>query len=291
MRRFLVPLFALLFVSQVAAQEPGTTTQAPDFIRLVRDEAGTVTSLDTAIVRYEKGEGDEKVIVDAIGAIHIADKKYYQALNRQFRKYDALCYELVGAKGSRPVKGEGGFDLYGMIGGVLQLQGQLEGVDYSPANFVHADMSMEDLQKKMAERGDNMFSILLNSILESFRRARKGDEPDTEGLFSSPTKLKRYMAEGMGGDVKGSGLGSQMELYIVKDRNEVAMKVVDGQVELGKRKIGLFYGAAHFPDFHKRLVERGFTVRETTWQTAWDLSSDSGWDILGTLRKLMKRGK
>ena len=53
MRRFLVPLFALLFVSQVAAQEPGTSTQAPDFIRLVRDEAGTVTSLDTAIVRYD----------------------------------------------------------------------------------------------------------------------------------------------------------------------------------------------------------------------------------------------
>ena len=291
MRRFLVPLFALLFVSQVAAQEPGTTTQAPDFIRLVRDEAGTVTSLDTAIVRYEKGEGDEKVIVDAIGAIHIADKKYYQALNRQFRKYDALCYELVGAKGSRPVKGGGGIDLYGMIGGILQLQGQLEGVDYSPANFVHADMSMEDLQKKMAERGDNMFSILLNSILESFRRARKGDEPDTEGLFSSPTKLKRYMAEGMGGDLNGSGLGSQMELYIVKDRNEVAMKVVDGQVEAGKKKIGLFYGAAHFPDFHMRLVERGFTVKETKWQTAWDLSRNHSWDIPGILKKLLKSKK
>ena len=291
MRRFLVPLFALLFVSQVAAQEPGTTTQAPDFIRLVRDEAGTVTSLDTAIVRYERGKGKEKVIVDGIGAIHIADKNYYQGLNRQFQKYDVLCYELVGAKGSRPSKGGGGFDLYGMIGGILQLQGQLEGVDYSPANFVHADMSMEDLREKMAERGDNMFSILLNSALESFRRGRGGAEPDTDGFFSSPTKLKRYMAEGMGGDLKGSGLGSQMELYIVKDRNEVAMKVVDAQIELGQRKIGLFYGAAHFPDFHKRLVERGFTVKKTTWLTAWDLSSDRGWDIRGMLRKLMKREK
>ena len=55
------------------------------------------------------------MIVDAIGAIHIADKKYYQALNRQFRKYDALCYELVGAKGSRPVKGGGGIAFQGAI--------------------------------------------------------------------------------------------------------------------------------------------------------------------------------
>ena len=47
---------------------------ATQHIRLVRDEAGTVTSLDTAIVRYERGEGKEKVVVDGIGAIHIADK-------------------------------------------------------------------------------------------------------------------------------------------------------------------------------------------------------------------------
>ena len=95
----------------------------------------------------------------------------------------------------------------------------------------------------------------------------------------------------MDGDLKGSGLGPRMELYIVQDRNEVAMKVVDAQIELGKRKIGLFYGAAHFPDFHKRLMDRGFTVKKTTWLTAWDLSEDRGWDVRGMLRKLMQREK
>ena len=37
----------------------------------------------------------------------MADKNYYQALNRQFGKYDVFCYELVGEKGSRPMKGGG----------------------------------------------------------------------------------------------------------------------------------------------------------------------------------------
>ncbi len=33
--------------------------------------------------------------VDLIGAVHIAHSAYFQDLNRRFRKYDALLYELV----------------------------------------------------------------------------------------------------------------------------------------------------------------------------------------------------
>ncbi len=36
--------------------------------------------------------------VDLIGAIHIADKSYYDTLNESFKGYDALLYEMVGSE-------------------------------------------------------------------------------------------------------------------------------------------------------------------------------------------------
>ncbi len=33
--------------------------------------------------------------VDLIGAVHIAHREYFQLLNKKFRNYDAVLYELV----------------------------------------------------------------------------------------------------------------------------------------------------------------------------------------------------
>ncbi len=40
-------------------------------------------------------KGNESRRVDLIGAVHVAHKEYFQDLNRRFRSYDALLYELV----------------------------------------------------------------------------------------------------------------------------------------------------------------------------------------------------
>jgi hypothetical protein len=43
----------------------------------------------------------------------------------------------------------------------------------------------------------------------------------------------------------------------------------------GKKKIAIFYGAAHMPDFDKRLKE-DFGMKRTTseWINAWNLADD-----------------
>jgi hypothetical protein len=50
------------------------------------------------------------------------------------------------------------------------------------------------------------------------------------------------------------------------------MEVMDKELAAGRDKIGIFYGAAHFPDMRKRMEERGFKKVSTKWMTAWQVN-------------------
>jgi hypothetical protein len=60
---------------------------------------------------------------------------------------------------------------------------------------------------------------------------------------------------------------------LVADRNQAALKVFQKELAKGRKKIGIFYGAAHMPDFEKRLREDyGLKKASEQWLTAWDMS-------------------
>jgi hypothetical protein len=56
---------------------------------------------------------------------------------------------------------------------------------------------------------------------------------------------------------------------IIGDRNARCIEVLDREIADGNKKLGIFYGAAHFPDMERRLLEMGFTRVSTKWATAW----------------------
>ena len=58
---------------------------------------------------------------------------------------------------------------------------------------------------------------------------------------------------------------------IIGDRNAKCIQVLDSQVEKGRKRLAIFYGAAHFPDMEKRLLEKGFRKVSHEWVTAWDI--------------------
>ena len=59
---------------------------------------------------------------------------------------------------------------------------------------------------------------------------------------------------------------------LLTERNKAAMKVLDTQLAEGKKKIAIFYGAAHMPDFERRLLaDYGMKRGDTTWIPAWDM--------------------
>lgn len=59
---------------------------------------------------------------------------------------------------------------------------------------------------------------------------------------------------------------------LIRGRNVKAFNVMREEIQAGKKKIAVFYGAGHLPDMAERL-EKDFSLKETTteWLPAWDL--------------------
>jgi hypothetical protein len=62
---------------------------------------------------------------------------------------------------------------------------------------------------------------------------------------------------------------------LIKDRNAAALKVFNQEVVKGRKRIAIFYGAAHMPDMEERLEkEYGLKRQGSHWLTAWDMKID-----------------
>lgn len=261
-----------------------------EFLRLTRTESDKPKTLDTAVTTY-RSSAEGGVSVDLIGAVHIGEREYYEDLNRRFDQYDVLLYELVAPENTVIPKGgkrEGSNPiamLQDSAKNLLGLQSQLELVDYTKPHFVRADMTPAQIADKMSERGDTAFTVALSTLADVMRQqnlaARDASQNDADreeelGLFDllgDPLKMKQVMAEQFvkTGSLDQS-LGGSLNQMLVIDRNAEALRGLQKQIAAGKKKIGIFYGAAHMPDFEKHLTaDFGLQKREQTWIAAWDL--------------------
>jgi hypothetical protein len=59
---------------------------------------------------------------------------------------------------------------------------------------------------------------------------------------------------------------------IITHRNKKALSVLRKQVDAGKAKLAIFYGAGHMPEMQRQLAE-DFQMRRggRTWLVAWKL--------------------
>ncbi|GAB4148100.1 MAG: hypothetical protein Fur0037_16380 [Planctomycetota bacterium] len=146
--------------SGVAAPDEDSAVPS-DFVRFVEQSEGG--HLDTAITTYRNEDG---VMVTLLGAVHIADPSHYAELQRRFQAFDALLYELVGPEDYRPRPGDArsskGFVsiMQNLLKHGLELQFQLDAVDYAKENFVHADMTADAFQAEMAASGESLLGLM-----------------------------------------------------------------------------------------------------------------------------------
>ncbi len=294
---FLLTLTLLARVAKLPAAEPTDTSETAEeaaeekFLRLIRNDDGDVLSMDTAIVEFEAtGEKNQGVVVTLVGVVHIGEKQYYEQLNDEFDKFDVVLYELVAPEGTRVPKDgsrRGGNPLSMMQNGMQRMLGleyQLDQIDYQRENFVHADMSPEEFEESMAKRGDDFlkmfFRMMGRSMAQQARqasqnngRAKNGDADLLLALFNrdGSSSMKRIMAEQFE-DLEGAMkvIDGPDGSTLITDRNEKALGVLTEQIEAGKKKIAIFYGAGHMPDMAKRLAD-DFHLRrgETRWLKAW----------------------
>ncbi|XP_022145081.1 uncharacterized protein LOC111014591 [Momordica charantia] len=156
-----------------------------DFMRFKRD--GSSAELQTATVSYRKKFPwsilQPFVQVDLVSTIHIADKDYFEALQKELDSYDCILYEMVASRESlesrrnpdatKKLKSSRsrGFNILGCIqrqmARVLTLDFQLDCLDYQAANWFHADLDYETFRILQTEKGENFFTFARDMTIRS----------------------------------------------------------------------------------------------------------------------------
>ncbi len=283
----LILLVAFSFsVAKEPTKTPITEKSKTTFLR-IKKEDNTPIALQLANVRYVPENGiPSDLHVDLISAVHVADKSYYENLNKLFKTYDVVLYELVAPEGTRvgDKAASEGKGLLSMIQTgmkeVLGLTFQLDEVDYSPKNFVHADISAEDFSKSMDEKGESFFSMFLRMWLVGMQQQATNPDAmnDMDLLFAyfsddREKQMKIVAAQQfMSMDVVMDAMEGDKGSTIVTARNLKALKVLRREIEKGNKTFAIFYGAAHMPEMEKVLMKE-FKLKKSqvNWVDAWDL--------------------
>lgn len=300
MKRLFAPLVLISIVGGLEAQTstaPSPPAASPaaegmDYIRYV-EESGVSSRLQTAVVRFQKG----RTIVDLVGVVHLGDAAYFENLNALLKGYDAVLYEMVGGKYSP----ETGADLEvdpeaaPEMGSVRQLQQlarsflglefQLDGIDYSARNFVHADVGWVEFNTLMQARNQNFATLFSRALILAEEGDVAGVPNDEKVMEAMMKRIFSAIMTGNSNELKRSvaPLISESESFItqlegddgtvlISERNRVAMEVLTEEREVrGGGKFAIFYGAGHMPDLEKRLIAEGFTKEKTIWADAWTI--------------------
>lgn len=301
-RHIVLPLVALVLASAgfLGAEE---LKEPANFIRFTDEKGGG--RLETAVVTYTNAAGVELKLVSAI---HIGERSYFEELAKDFEAQDAVLYELVKEKGAplpgpgvvRPEAAEGEEDgpgggmkavgdLQRFLKDTLNLEFQLDVIDYRKPNFVHADMDRGQFEKAQAARGESFETMMLQQLMSAMTKpmpaALPAGEEDAEQMLRDLVRLvtrpdmerqvKTLIARQMGQMQDAAmGLDGPGGSVILTERNKAAVKVLEDTLKAGeKKKVSIFYGAAHMPDLAERVRALGFKpAGAVEWKKAWDLT-------------------
>lgn len=281
--RVSVRLFLLLIC---VAGSPLHAQEEPEYVRFVQGDTEWEGELQTAIVSFENDAG---VQLNLVAAVHLGEEEYYAELNDYFVTQDVVLYELIAEPDQVPVRGgaESSTSLIGFIqqamARFLKVGFQLDEIDYTQPNFLHADLTPSQLDVLMASKNENFFTMFLNLAMAQMAEQNAApDEPLSSftmlSLISAMNSedqnaaLKFLFAEELGrsgGVIVGEEL--EQQLTILGDRNKAALRVLGEALQNPDvRRISIFYGAAHMAGIEREITaKKGFARTELRWQSAW----------------------
>ena len=207
----------------------------------------------------------------------------------QVRVYDALLYEMVAPADFKPDRHGPSDSLVSRfqrgLCKTLDLEFQLDAIDYNRPNFVHADLSPERFARIMKERGESFWTIFMRFFSAQMRAMQEGMGQHLTGpamleALRSPERT-RNMKFLLAQEIKemetlfanlDSGKKEGESSILVGERNRAAIEVLKTQIRKGRKRLAIFYGAGHMPDMEARLQrDLGFELRGKEWIIAWDL--------------------
>lgn len=279
--RLLDAVLALILVLLVLP----AAAESPEFLRIDRTADGAPRALQVAVAEYRAQDG---TVLDLVGAVHVADADYFRALNASFDGYDVVLYELVGdPAAARSAPEQRGTSAVGFLQGgmkdVLGLAFQLDEIDYARDHFVHADMTAEEFNASMKDRNESLLQMLWRAWITGLARqtpeqAAAAQVDLLKILFAADRQhaLKTMFAEQLATQTDLIDAMAGPDSTLIVQRNLKALEVLERERASGHRRIALFYGAGHFPDFHERLVnDLGYESTGLSWIDAWGLELPS----------------
>lgn len=286
MRTRILPLLAVLLAQSLCGAS--SAGELPDYMRY-REDANSAR-LEIAIRSFMMPSGQR---VDLIGVAHIADAAYYQELNRRFEAYDSVLFELVGdpkgltSPGPRQSSGSAVSTIQQAAGQYLGLTFQLDAIDYTRKNMVHADATAEEFERMQKERGETMLTLFSRAMeVQMTARMTGSADPtamsglDTFGLIrilmsrDSAAEFKKVLAKTF---AQMESLTAAMEgkdgSAILGGRNDVAArKIKEVLANKKQRRIAVFYGGAHMPGIETSLVkDMQAKASGEEWLAAWTM--------------------
>lgn len=280
-----------------SADKTDSNADAALWLKLERNERGVPLQLATSIVRFEgefrADDGETRAVsVDLIGAIHLGEAAYYERLNAEFKEYETVVFELVAdegfdvkdladAKEAKNAKPSSPLDVIPLfqqsMADALGFVNQTDGIDYSAPNLKRGDANADDFLVRLTTGGD-VPNFFVNSAFDSLFSSDSGR---SEGwllacLLAKDKRLalRRFFADELA-RTELVGQPNERETALIHFRNEIAIDVAQKELEAGKTKIAVFYGAAHLDDLARR-VEKTLTDSrrsEPRWLTAWSMEA------------------
>ena len=299
----LSPLFTIVLCTTVVAGVPLSVradTVDRSFTRIVPARGQRGEQLQTAIMQYElpSTAGRPAARVALVATLHLAEPGYYEQLSKRLMSYDRVLYELV-LSDDKPVISRGIGHLISVyvtafvlnyVEDTFNLAFQLDVIDYSKRNFVHADVTEDDLEAEYAR-------LAANPELAALPPAVTGDS--SAGAYSVDEFLERELSIDnllrilfSSGEQRLNRVRSllahallieedaDLNPVILRFRNNHVLKVLSraltergaGGGGQGKRTVAIFYGAAHMPDLAATL-RRSYRAKlvSVEWLPAWFL--------------------
>ena len=256
---------------------PGATLYGPEAIGSSRK----AMEHESPVSIYRHPESGR--VLSLVGAVHVADPSYFRAIQEELDRYDLVLFERVGTPDEkRDEKLAARLSIIGELqielASLLELTHQSDAIDYSRANLRHADLSMAEFTARLEARGEplipaeGLLRFLAPFIKMSFAMTRSMRELDPQ----LTNRLRWQMARTMSDmsrllDQLGIEEHENPDDVIIGVRNDHAWEVFHDSFPEGHQRIAIFYGAAHLPDFQRRLLEEGWKLEERRWVPAWNI--------------------
>ncbi|MBR4976484.1 MAG: hypothetical protein IKY61_05465 [Thermoguttaceae bacterium] len=267
------------------------------WLKLERNERGVPQRLATSIVRFQgkfrADDGETRdVSVDLIGAIHLGEAAYYERLNAEFKEYETVVFELVADEGFDPRDLAAAKEaksrtpsspldaipfLQESLADALGFVNQTDGIDYLAPNLKRGDANVDDFLVRLTT-GDDIPNFFAGSAFDSLFASDSGR---VEGwalacLLAKDKRLalRRCVADELARTKLAAEPGEQ-ETALIHYRNQIAIEVARQELQTGKTKIAVFYGAAHLDDLARRVEKtlESPNRSEPRWITAWPMES------------------